>query len=83
MTSIRSGSGELRFPAAVSRGTATQRCIHERFERPVPGAAFPHINLVVANQNLCINDGSAHWTYAARKLVEDIIGVVLHRLGTG
>jgi len=67
------------------RGIGIHSCVavHERFERPVLGAAFPHINLVVASQNLCIDDGSAHWTYAARKLVEDIIGVFLHRLGTG
>ena len=59
------------------RGIGIHACVavHERFERPVLRAALPHIDLVVADQDLCVDDGSADGTYAPGKLVENIIGV--------
>ena len=59
------------------RGIGIHACVavHERFERAVLRAALPHINLVVADQDLRVDDGSADRTYAAGKLIENIIGV--------
>ena len=61
------------------RGIGIHACVavYERFERPVLRAALPHIDFIVADQDLCIDDRAADGTNAAGKFIENIIGVFL------
>ncbi len=51
--------------------------VDKRFERPTLGAALGHVDLVVAQQDLCIDHFAAIWTNTPRELVEDVICVFL------
>ena len=61
------------------RGIGIHACVavYEPFEEPVLRAAFPHVDLGVADQNLCVDDSAADGTDAARKFIENIIGIFL------
>ena len=50
--------------------------IDKCFERSTLRAAFAHVNFVIAQNDLRIDDSSALGTDAAGQLVEDVIGIL-------
>ncbi len=51
--------------------------VDERLVLPVLGAAFAHVDLVVAQEDVRVDHAAALGADAARELVEDVVGVVL------
>src|SRR6266851_1745870 len=51
--------------------------IDQSLEWSALGTPLPHIDLVVSQNHLCIDDLAAVWTNAASQLVKDIVGVFL------
>jgi hypothetical protein len=51
--------------------------IDQRFKRPASGTPFPHVDLVVTEDHLTVDDAPAIRADASRQLVEDVVGVGL------
>ncbi len=70
----RNGAGFVVF----AKGRVRFRVgVNKRLERSALRAALAHVNLVVAQNDLCVDDFSAVRANAASQLVEDTIGIFL------
>src|SRR5260370_40019164 len=51
--------------------------IDQSLEWAARGTPLPHIDLIVSQNHLCVDDLASGWTNAASQLVSDIVGLFL------
>ncbi len=71
---VRQWNG-ARFVVFAECGVGFRIAVNKRLERPTLRAALAHVNFVVAQKNLSIDDSPAVRANAASQFIEDVIGI--------
>src|SRR5205807_7205734 len=73
----RNGAGLVEFGR---RGVKLRIAIYQPLEESVVRASLPHVDFVVADEDMAIDDAPAFGANGSSQLVEDVVGV-LFRIG--